>query len=73
LDTNIQFSINDSKNINHGEDLDVLGLGLIEEGGNSLASVLNDVRVQAISTNKCNKRRWYDNEVDDATMFCAGE
>jgi hypothetical protein len=73
LDTDIEFSINDSKNIKNGEDLVVLGHGVTEEGGNSLSPVLNDVQVQAFGTFQCNKNKWYNGGVDDATMFCAGE
>jgi secreted trypsin-like serine protease len=72
FDTDIQLSINDSKNINNGEDLDVLGLGVTQEGGEK-SSVLNDVQVKAIKTKKCNERKWHDDKIDDATMFCAGE
>lgn len=68
---NITLSINDSKNLNAGEKLDVLGLGVTTEGGN-FPRYLRDVRVAAVATSTCNKRAWYDGQVDDPTMFCAG-
>ena len=54
---------------NDGQDLTVLGLGDLEEDGNS-PNTLHDVVVQAVSDNDCEDA--YGSSVDSDIMFCAG-
>mmetsp|Transcript_38309 Transcript_38309/g.92674 ORF Transcript_38309/g.92674 Transcript_38309/m.92674 type:complete len:361 (+) Transcript_38309:154-1236(+) len=72
LTSSVTFSINDSRNIQEGEDLTVIGLGLLEENANNDgAPILQEGTVQAISHSDCNS--WYRGGVTDANMFCAGK
>jgi hypothetical protein len=70
--SDVVLSLNDQfSNPADGDDLTVLGLGKISEGG-STANVLRDVEVQAIDTNICNQPASYGGDVTNTDMFCAG-
>ena len=53
-----------------GEDLDVMGLGALSQGGSS-PDYLHEVTVPAIDNDVCNRRDYYDGEITDI-MLCAG-
>merc|ERR1711907_394271 len=53
-----------------GEDLIVMGVGALKEGGNS-PQFLHNVTVPTISNTKCNKGAYYGGEITD-NMLCAG-
>lgn len=72
LNTNVQLVLNSQNNLQEYENLDVAGMGSQSEGG-PLSQTVRDVTVQKIPTSVCNQRTWYGGQVNDATMFCAGE
>lgn len=72
FDTDVELTISDdSKNVKNGESLVVLGVGDTDEDGDR-SRFLRDVTVQAIATSTCNQKSWYDDDVYDSSMFCAG-
>jgi len=71
MDSDIKFSINSlNGQPAPGQDLTVLGLGATQQGG-SLEQYLQDVTVQAMSVDECN-RNGYGGDVEGDVMFCAG-
>eukprot|EP00934_Nitzschia_sp_Nitz4_P000533 Nitzschia sp. Nitz4//scaffold46_size129759//123241//124846//NITZ4_003527-RA/size129759-augustus-gene-0.29-mRNA-1//-1//CDS//3329552673//533//frame0 len=71
-DTDISVLVNTNGNKpSNGQTLRVIGLGLLKENGNA-PTYLQDVQVQAVSNNRCNRASSYDGEVNGATMLCAG-
>eukprot|EP00980_Cylindrotheca_fusiformis_P006432 scaffold1375_cov137-Cylindrotheca_fusiformis.AAC.21 len=72
MNTDVTLSINDVDSLPFvGQNLTVLGLGLLGEEGVP-PDFLRDVVVEAISTEECNSRDSYDGAVFDSVMFCAG-
>jgi len=53
-----------------GEDLIVMGVGALKEGGNS-PQFLHNVTVPTVSNSKCNTNAYYNGEITD-NMLCAG-
>ncbi len=71
----IDASVTLELNLDHsvpaaGEDLDVMGLGALSQGGSS-PEYLHKVTVPAIDNDVCNQRAYYDGEITDI-MLCAG-
>ncbi|CAJ1970491.1 unnamed protein product [Cylindrotheca closterium] len=73
LNTDIVITLNDQDDLVQGENLTVMGVGLLEDGGEEQenGSPLRDVSVKVIPNEICNGRYWYDDEID-YTMLCAG-
>ncbi|CAJ1944597.1 unnamed protein product [Cylindrotheca closterium] len=72
VNSNIKFSINSlNGQPTPGQDLTALGLGATQQGGN-LERFLQDVTVQALSIDECNKPSGYDGDIEGDVMFCAG-
>ena len=70
--TNIKLSVNEDSFLPpNGQDLTVLGLGALSEGGPQ-SGVLMDVTVPVVSTAECNDASSYNGGVIDDVMFCAG-
>lgn len=65
------LTLNNAKNLQANEQLDVMGFGATSEGGSG-ASILRDVRVPAVATSTCNLPDWYNGRIEDGVMFCAG-
>jgi hypothetical protein len=66
--SNVVLSSNDQfSNPAGGDDHTVLGLGVTSEG-ESAASILRDVEVQAIDTNICNRPAAYGGDVTNTNM-----
>jgi trypsin len=69
-----RFSWNENGNLpSDGQDLTVIGMGVISDGGNDPSDYLLDVNVQAIPYSECNRNYDSNGQVNDAIMFCAGD
>jgi secreted trypsin-like serine protease len=72
MSSNVELALNDDFGIpQNNQYLTVLGLGSLEEGGDS-PNFLRDVVVQAVDTNECNVGSVYGGDVNGDSMFCAG-
>ncbi len=73
IDTQITLSLNeDAANPFDGQELTVLGLGLLESGG-AAPNFLNDVVVSTVSNEFCASSESYGSEFYSDVMFCAGD
>lgn len=69
--SNIVFKINKDDSVPAvGQNLTVIGLGVMGEDDDRIATILQEVEVQAIDHKICNEQ--YDDMVVNETMFCAG-
>jgi len=72
-DSQITLSLNeDSITPTEGQELTVLGLGLLDPAGN-VADFLNDVSVSTVSNEYCSSSQVYGSAFDSSIMFCAGD
>jgi hypothetical protein len=73
LDSDIVLTLNEEDDLQQGENLTVMGMGILEEDADhDGADILRDVLVEMVPIAVCNEVGWYDGDTD-STMFCAGE
>jgi len=71
LNSKIKLELNEDDSVPKvDDDLVVMGLGALSEGGGG-PDVVHDVTVPAISNQKCNNKKYYNGQITDI-MLCAG-